>query len=286
MFHKIMYFPLTKIVIGMVVCIATMMIGQFGSQALLSLFPLSPDLKNGIIGAVIAALVLVVYTFLFRYYEKRPITELSFHRFGRNALIGFFTGLGLQSLVIFMMYVGGGYVIHHVNPVVYLIPGFVIAFTSAIFEEILFRGVLFRILEEKLGSVIALLISASVFGFVHLLNENSSLLSAMAIAIQAGILLGASYMYTRSLWLPIFLHFAWNFAEAGIFGAVISGNTVPKSLFTASFSGSDLLTGGSFGPENSIQATIFCLFAAIVFLWLAKKRNQFIKPFWMEAKTK
>ncbi|WP_030559105.1 CPBP family intramembrane glutamic endopeptidase, partial [Streptomyces exfoliatus] len=88
---------------------------------------------------------------------------------------------------------------------------------AAATEEVMFRGVLFRLVEERTGTWIALSLSGLVFGLVHLLNPHADLWGAVAIAIEAGGMLGAAYIATRSLWLPIGLHFGWNFAAAGIF---------------------------------------------------------------------
>ena len=83
--------------------------------------------------------------------------------------------------------------------------------------------------------------------------------------------------------MPVFLHFAWDFAEPGIYGGINPGITIEKSLFTSNFTGPELLTGGQFGPGNSIQAAMFCLIAGLIFLWLAKRKNNFIKPDWKNS---
>ncbi|HUX61523.1 MAG TPA: CPBP family intramembrane glutamic endopeptidase [Ignavibacteriaceae bacterium] len=278
--RKFLYNPLTKIIIGIIVIGCAVAIGQLGGQSLLEKVHISADYKSVIIGILIAALALASYITLFSFYEKRQITELKFTHFGKNAGIGFSVGFILQSSVILVIYAYGGYTVLNINPISFVLPGFAIALTSAIFEEIMFRGIIFRLTEEKLGSTIALIVSALIFGLLHLQNKNSSIFSAMSIAIQAGVLLAASYIYSKNLWLPIFPHFAWNFAEAGIYGAVISGNIITKSLFTSKFSGPEIITGGLFGPENSIQATVLCLIVGIIFIIISKRQNKFIKPFW------
>jgi hypothetical protein len=91
---------------------------------------------------------------------------------------------------------------------------------------------------------------------------------------------GASYIYSRSLWLPIAIHFSWNFVQSGIFGAITSGNEKTSSLFNTHISGAELITGGAFGPEGTIQATLFWLLVSIIFMVLIIKQNKLIKPFW------
>ncbi|MHB8339275.1 MAG: CPBP family intramembrane glutamic endopeptidase [Ignavibacteriaceae bacterium] len=278
--RKFFFFPLTRIIIGIIVIGFAVAIGLFGSLAVFEKIQIGKDYKDVITNAAIAIMAFASYTILYRFYEKRQITELKLTGFTKNAGIGFLVGFILQSFVILIIYIGGGYSILRVNPASFLLPGFMIALSSGIFEEILFRGIIFRLTEEKLGSTIAIIISALIFGLMHLANKNSSIYSAVAIAIEAGVLLAASYIYSKNLWLPIFLHFAWNFAEAGIYGAVISGNTINKSLFTSKFTGPDFLTGGAFGPENSIQAVLLCLAVGIIFIWIAKRQNKIVKPFW------
>ncbi len=85
------------------------------------------------------------------------------------------------------------------------------------------RGVLFRIVEESLGSWIALALSAALFGALHAFNPGATLTSSIAIALEAGVLLAAVFMVTRRLWMVIGLHTAWNFTEGGVFGASVSG---------------------------------------------------------------
>lgn len=282
--YKILHFPLTKIILGIIVVVGLYGLSQYLISAVLESINLSKEMVNLIAGIISSIIAIIAYTVLYRYYEKREVTELSTTKLGANIFLGLFIGILLQSLTILFIYFKGGYEIVSINKFVYVIPALTMAFTSAIFEEILLRGIIFRIIEEKLGSYIALIISALIFGGLHLANPNGSLIVSLGLAIQAGILLGASYMYSRSLWLPIALHFAWNFMQSGIYGATVSGNKTDKSLITPEISGENWFTGGEFGPEGSIQATIFCLIAAIVLLYLCHRKNRIISPYWKEKR--
>ena len=274
---KFIQSPYVRMTAGIVVVVGLVILVQLACNAVLQDVQIAKDSKHLIISIFTAAAALAGYVVLYRYYEKREITELKLTSFGRNAGIGLATGAAIQVLVIFVLFLSGGYIITGINPIAYVIPGLAIAISSAAFEEILFRGIIFRLLEEKTGSIIALFISALIFGALHLLNENSTIFSAVSVAVEAGILLAAAYIYARNLWLPIFLHFGWNFVESGIFGVANSGNEVTTSLFTSKLSGPEFLTGGGFGPENSIQAVVFGLIAALIFLSAAKRQNKFIK---------
>ena len=278
--YKILYFPLTKIVIGIFICFSIIYFTQTGVGKLFSLFSANKDLKDIVVGVIVSAIVLFTYIVLYKFYEKRKITELAINGVGKNLMAGVLLGAGLQSLTILVMYLGGDYSVVTVNSFLFILPPIAINITVAIIEEILMRGIIFRIVEEKLGSYIALAVSAIIFGALHLANPNSSLTAGLKIAIEAGILLAAAYMYSRSLWFVIAIHFGWNFTQSGIFGANTSGHTMDRSLFTAKIHGADWLTGGQFGPEGSLQATLFCLIAGIVLLVLCKKHNKIIKPFW------
>ncbi|MEO8150998.1 MAG: CPBP family intramembrane glutamic endopeptidase [Bacteroidia bacterium] len=278
---RILNTSLTKIIVGLVACVGIVSILQIGIKELLNRSPLNKDYQNLIGGAIVAVIVLVIYTTLYRFYEKRKITELSGNNLAQNLLTGILLGAVLQSLTILVIYLNNGFEIISVNSFLYILPSLTMAFTAAIFEEVLFRGIIFRIAEEKLGSYMALGISAIIFGAIHLANPNSSFIAAAGLAIQAGLLLGAAYIYSKNLWFPIALHFAWNFTQSGIFGAATSGNAISKSLITSKISGSEIITGGQFGPEGSVQATLFCLIATIILMFLNHRQNKIVKPYWM-----
>ncbi len=278
--QKVLHFPLLKIIVALIVCLGIAKVGQALVQKLLELTSIDSDLKKLIAGAFAATLAIIAYSYLFKLYEKRKITEFSKNNIGKNITFGIVLGVVLQSLTILVIYLKGGYSVISINPFLFIIPALTMAFTSAIIEEILLRGIIFRIPEEKLGSYLSLVISALLFGAMHLINPNSSIMAAMGLAIQAGLLLGAAYIYSRNLWFPIALHFAWNFTQSAIFGANVSGNSTSKTLITSKIEGAEWFTGGQFGPEGSIQATLFCLIPTIILLILSHKEGKIIKPYW------
>lgn len=278
--QKILQFPLTKIVIGLLVCGGVVISGQLLMERLLSFSAIDKDLKDLLTGIVVAILTIISYSYLYRFYEKRKVTEFSKTGIVKNLAVGILLGFTLQALTILVIYLKGGYSVVSVNSFLFIIPPLTMAFTSAIFEETLVRGIIFRITEEKSGSYLALIISALLFGALHLANPNSSITAAFGLAIQAGLLLASAYIYSRNLWFPIAIHFAWNFTQSGIFGANVSGNTISKTLITSKIEGAEWFTGGQFGPEGSIQATIFCFIATIILLLLSHKEGKIIKPYW------
>ncbi len=279
--QRILHSTLVKIFIGFLLVAGAAAIYQAVLEKALESSSLQNNHKDLIVGIGVAIISLLMYILLYKIYENRKITELSSRRLIRNLSLGLLLGFGLQTLTIAVIYISGSYEILAINSFAFIFPSLTMAITASVFEEILFRGIIFRLIEEKLGSYLALVISAIIFGGLHYFNPNSSFLAAAGLAIQAGVLLGAVYIYSKNLWLPIALHFAWNFTQSGIYGASTSGNEISKSLITSRIDGSTLITGGSFGPEGSIQATLFCLSAAIIILIICKKQNKIVQPSWV-----
>ena len=157
---------------------------------------------------------------------------------------------------------------------------FVMGVCAGIAEEILYRGVLFRLVEEGLGTWGAVLVSALVFGGIHLVNRDGTVWGAIAIAIEAGILFAAVYVITRSLWWCIGLHFAWNVMEGPVFGSIVSGSGAQSSWLVASWTGPDILTGGIFGLEASIVPVILLGVLGISLLAYASRKHLLVSPIW------
>jgi len=277
--QRILKSPITRIILGLFLCFTAFIFAQQLVGKILDLTTIDKNFRNLIKGIVSSSFVIVAYTFFYSKYEKRKIGEFSCKGFLKNTILGIVIGTTLQGLTILVVYFWGDFRIISVNPLSSIITPFAIAFSVSIFEETLLRGIIFRIVEEKLGSYISLAISAFIFGAVHLLNPDSSVISSLCIGV-VGFMFGTAYIYSRSLWLPIAIHFSWNFVQSGIFGAITSGNEKTSSLVNTHISGAKLITGGAFGLEGTIQATIFWLLVSIVFIILITKQNKLIKPFW------
>ncbi|MEI8075911.1 MAG: type II CAAX endopeptidase family protein [Bacteroidota bacterium] len=277
--QKFINFPLTRIVLGLIVCFISFLLAQQLASKILDLTSLNKDYRNLIKGIIASSAVISAYIYFFEKFEKRNIKEFSVKGIVKSIFIGMLIGSVLQGLTMLVIILYGGFEIVSVNAISNMITPFAVAFSVAIFEEILIRGIIFRIMEEKLGSYISLLTSAIIFGALHLANPNSTIISALCVGMEAGILLGVSYIYSRNLWFPIAIHFAWNFVQSGIFGAITSGNEKNSSLLTSKITGIPIITGGEFGPEGTIQAIAFCFLASFILLQFCK--NKIIKPFWI-----
>jgi hypothetical protein len=133
-------------------------------------------------------------------------------------------------------------------------------------------------IETRLGSWLALVISAAIFGGLHLMNRDATIVGVIGIVLQAGITVGTAFMLTRRLWLPMGIHFAGNFAQAGIFGSAVSGNGADSGILHSTFTGPDWLTGGAFGVEASIVTIALGLVIGIFFIERAYQRGNIIHP--------
>lgn len=222
------------------------------------------------------------------YLERRTLSDigLSWRNAGRDLWIGFLYGGGLFSIIIGIMALADWY---HVVDVAAssAIPSILLRwlwvfFCGAVLEEVLFRGIIFRLAERVLGSWIALILSAMFFGASHLQNPHAALVGALAVALSAGILAGLAYILTRSLWLIIALHWGWNFFEATIFGNSTSGRSV-ESVFHSSLDGSSLWTGGAFGPEAGLLVVIISLVVTVPLLVAIIRDKKYITPYWMQS---
>ncbi|MFI7542389.1 lysostaphin resistance A-like protein [Actinoplanes sp. NPDC049599] len=229
-----------------------------------------------VLGITTAVLAVLVYAWVVRRTERRAPTEVARAGAGGRLVRGALIGAAMFAAVILNIALLGGYHVHGLGSVTGAVGlvGFMAA--AATTEELLFRGVLFRVIEERTGTWIALLLTGVVFGLMHLANPDATLWGATAIAIEAGFMLAACYAATRNLWVPIGLHFGWNFVAGGVFSAVVSGNGDSRGLLDATTSGPALLTGGAFGPEGSLYTVAAGLALTVVFLWLAHRRGHLV----------
>jgi membrane protease YdiL (CAAX protease family) len=214
------------------------------------------------------------------FIERRSVSELSLQGMGRELGIGLLIGAGLYAACELVLMALGIYRITGFNPLSYLVPAIAMAISSSVFEELLFRGVLYRSVETWFGSWAALVVSSLVFGLSHLANPQATMEGALFIAVEAGILLGAAVMLTRRLWLSIGFHLAWNYTQSAIFSGIVSGNDAAAGWIRSTVKGPDYLTGGSFGVESSVLALVLCTATGIVMLVMAARRGKIVPPIW------
>lgn len=221
-----------------------------------------------------------VYGGYAHFLEKRALPELAVQGMGRQLGIGLLIGAGLYAACEAILMALGIYRVVGLNPLSYMVPAIAMALSSSVYEELLFRGVLFGAVEQWFGSWAALVVSSLVFGLTHLLNPQGTMEGALFISVEAGILLAAAYMLTRRLWLSIGFHMAWNYTQSAIFSGIVSGNVAQQGLIRSTVNGPDWLTGGSFGIESSVIALLLCTTTGVVLLVMAATRGRIVPPVW------
>ena len=232
---------------------------------------------------VTLGLAVATVIFVERYAAGKRAAEIGFApgRAVADGLAGVAIGAGMFCIVIGVLFFAGDYRVIAVRPSIALLGLFLTVLPAAAIEEIVMRGIVFRLLSQWGGTWIALALSAVLFGALHLHNPGATWVAAAAIALEAGVLLAAAFVATGNLWLPIGLHFAWNFMEGPIFGTQLSGGTIASSLFDARVSGPQWLAGGKFGPEAGVAALLVGVTAAAVLLVYAHRRNLIVPCPWL-----
>jgi hypothetical protein len=218
-----------------------------------------------------------LYALLVRLFEGRWPSEAAPRP--RLLDLGVLIGVGLFCAVYAIYAVMGVASFHGVNGFNGVGGVLLVAILAGVGEEVLFRGVVFRVLEESAGTLAALILSAGLFGLMHAGNHGATTFSTVAVALEAGGMLAAAYIWSRSLWLPIGIHLAWNFTQGGIFSQAISGGAATGLLnFPLSATADPLITGGAFGPEASIVSLGVCVSLGVAFLVLAVRAGRW-RPF-------
>ncbi|MFL6765370.1 MAG: CPBP family intramembrane glutamic endopeptidase [Sphingomicrobium sp.] len=282
LFQRIADFPLVSLVIGVLIyALATALglflgnlvppIGRFGTAAVHMI--------------IIIALALAAYKLVIWRLGDRPHDDLRFTRFLPELGKGIVIGAVLFSAIVAIAALLGVYrIIGRGDSSGVLLALIASAILPGFMEELLFRGIIQRFLEELLGSWGGLALASLAFGFAHYFNPDATARACLWIALEAGVLLGGAYMLTRSLWLPTGLHAAWNFTQGAVFGVPISGSPA-TGLVRATLSGPELLSGGGFGLEASVIALVIATAAGIWFVWQAVRRGQLMQPWWVRCRA-
>ena len=283
--RSVVQFPLSRMVIAVVFVGGATLLVVFALQRLNRVLPFDGNWALTLLVTVVEALTaLAAYAAYVRLVERRPVGELSRPRAATETAAGFVLGVALLALTVAVIWLFGQVQVTAAHPAWGSIVGlFGLAVISGCAEELIARGIVFRIMEESLGTWWALLLSALVFGGLHARNPHATVVSTLAIACSAGILLAAAYVVTRRLWLPIGLHVGWNFAEGGIFGIAVSGGET-RGVFESRLGDRVLISGGSFGVEASVVVVALGLVCGGLLLFLAARRGRLLRPKWRTAR--
>lgn len=260
------------------------------TNALIAILPALAPIAGELLFYSVNALLVIGLTWFMAYkIDYRPLADLGLRldrHWWEDLGFGLLLGAGLMTLIF-----GSEWALGWIMVTGYLhttVPNtiFAIAILQPIFlfiavgvsEELLSRGYHLRNLAEgfnfgmlhpRLAIVIAWVLSSLIFGFLHILNPNSTWVSTFALML-AGIFLGLGYVLTGRLGLPIGLHITWNFFQGSVYGFRVSGNDLSDTaLIAIRQTGPTLWTGGAFGPEAGLIGIVAILLGLLsTALWV------------------
>ena len=272
---RVLYFPVTKIIIGISVCFSLFVVIQnFVLKPFFYSIIQDKSIADPIIIFISSLLLLVSYYYLFRVYDKRKITELSIKYLPKEMFGGFLFGFLTISLSIFILYLLGYYQAFSITTTHYSARMFTVLIFAALVEDLFHRGLILRVMENWLGTHIAIVI-AMLVELQHISNANTNLFD-LILYLSWGFTMAMMFIYTKRIWLPFFFHLGWNFSQP-FYGSNLTGTNDMGSIIQSKFNGPELLTGGAFGIENSIITLFFLLFIGITLYFLAKREGKIVK---------
>ena len=241
-----------------------------------------PDLlsffrRTGILLTAVAG-----YWAFVHWHEKRVATEL--HLRPIRLLLGGASGaamVGLPMAVLFAVGVYEAVLFRGASPA--LLGVAAVIGIAAILEELVYRCLLFRLLERAWGTKLALVVQAVVFALQHLENVErggvSDVVTMLVSVTLLGLLWGTVFILARNLWVVAANHAAWNFTIL-LSGVPLSGIEDWRKLapLESRYAGPDWLTGGMFGPESSLLVIMSITVAVILLLRIARRNGAFLKP--------
>lgn len=249
-FKRIVYSAPSRIVLGM---LAVGLTGALTFPAIKALVPLR-EARVVWPFLLASALIVLVYAGFVRLMERRAPTALSLAGAPREFGAGLLIGAAAVAVAIGLLAAAGSYRIAGFNSwsMAIATPLAEMLFVG-LFEEILFRAILFSIAARAMGIRPALLLTAVIFALAHL-GEGVSALALVNTAL-AGLMLTAAWMVTGRLWLCVGIHAAWNYTLGSIFSIAVSGHPA-KGLIIGQLHGPDWVTGGIYGLEASLVTTL------------------------------
>jgi hypothetical protein len=233
---------------------------------------------------LIIALLIAAQKLVLRRLGERQHDDLPFAEALRGLAVGTLGAAALFSVIVGIAALLGAYVIDGwggLSNWLFLI--FAAGISAGFIEEFIFRGILFRWIEEFGGSWAALVVTSALFGLVHIGNDNATWWSSLTIALVAGTMLGGAYMLTRNLWLAVGLHFGWNVTQGLVWDVPVSGNDV-DGLVNARLVGEPLMSGGAFGLEASVIALVVAGAAGVWLVWRAVEAGEVMQPWWVRRR--
>ncbi|MCM0000246.1 MAG: CPBP family intramembrane metalloprotease [Erythrobacter sp.] len=287
LWKRIWNFPLVAMLVALAVTAAVIAIVSIGFGAIAEALgeSLPSEVTAPLQVILVVAALIGLQKLVLRRLGERKHDDLPFVGAAQALAVGILAAFVLFSLIVGIAALLGAYRIvgwGGLSNWIFLL--FAAGVNAGFVEELIFRGILFRWIEEFGGSWAALVVTSGLFGLVHIGNENATWFSSFAIAVEAGVMLGGAYMLTRSLWAPVGLHFGWNVTQGLVWDVPVSGNDV-DGVVDARLVGDPLISGGAFGLEASIIALVV---ASGFGVWLVKRaanKGEVMAPWWVRRKA-
>lgn len=227
-----------------------------------------------------------------KLWDKRNLKDYGLiwdKTWGKELGLGLLLGLIAMSLIFIIQWAAGwveisGYGWERASTIPYPVWFLSYLFSMILigfYEELIFRG--YQIINMVEGfhssattllkaTILAVLISSTIFGLLHAGNDNATVISTLNIVL-AGIMLAVPFLLTGSLAISIGIHISWNFVQGGLFGFAVSGTPFRGSLIQINQQGKELITGGRFGPEAGLLG-VFGILLILVFILAYIQRRE------------
>ncbi|WP_282126421.1 CPBP family intramembrane glutamic endopeptidase [Marinifilum flexuosum] len=264
-------FTITFLILGKVISnliIESLINKSIADESVLSQ---SKKLFTQLFGSIGTLIIVWIFT---KFIDRKKIFDLGFsiQNRAKDIIYGLLAGSLLIGIGFGVLWINGNLSITNINFNFFnLFQSVLIYCLVSLNEEIIVRGYILQNFMDSMNRYLALVLSSLIFTALHLLNPNVSFLGITNIFL-AGILLGIGYIFTKNLWFPLALHFSWNFFQGPIFGFEVSG-TKSDTLISQTITGNEILTGGNFGFEGSLLASILCTACIVLFWFIYKKQD-------------
>ncbi|MFC2134126.1 lysostaphin resistance A-like protein [Bacteroidota bacterium] len=284
-YGRIAQFPITRIFIAIIFLMPVSLLSQiFGVELFRSMEEPLFSIMRFARDIFFLILFILLYGLYTRYVERREPLELSFPKFFKELGLGVSIPFAAVGFMVALMMVLGYYEITGFGDFINLSDSFRKQMMVGFSEELIFRLILFKLVEEFAGSWWGLIVQGLIFGFAHLGNPNASVWTSIGLVADSTLLLGGAYMLTRRIWLVMGLHWSWNFFQAGVFGMPNSGFVQP-SWIQASIEGPEWFTGGAWGIEASYISIAINLIIGLYFVKLVIDNGLLVMPSWKRGKN-
>ncbi len=217
--------------------------------------------------------IYLVYHGFVKWYEKRRAIELKIP--GRNIFYGAIAGMAIISITATSLFAVGYYEVIAYQERDEMLLVLVALASQAITSEILFRGILFRIIEKQMGTICALALVSVLLSLLNIVVDGVNLLVLISTLLISALWCSI-YILSRNLWVVGLSHSAWLYSV--FLTGILDEHWRVSAPIISSYNGPAFITGGEFGPEHS---TLTVALVSICLFWTlktAKNKGLFIKP--------